>query len=277
MASSPAKQPLPASALQGFRFVARQPILNCDPQVIGYELLFRDGIENVFRANDANAAARSTLDSTVLRGFDVLCNGQKAFINCTRELLLKDGITLLPSTQTVVEILESVEPDDLVMAACTRLKAAGYTLALDDYVACDRREALVNYVDVLKVDFERTTVEERAALAKRYQSPKCMMLAEKVEMREEFVAAREMGYVYFQGYFFRRPEVLKAKEIPANRVNYLRMLEAISQRGARCSGTGEPDQDRSLGAVPAAALPEFTDVRLQERDSFGAARTHDFG
>jgi EAL and modified HD-GYP domain-containing signal transduction protein len=229
VAFSPAKQPLPASALQGFRFVARQPILNRDQQVIGYELLFRDGIENVFRANDADAAARSTLDSTVLMGFDVLCNGQKAFINCTRELLLKDGITLLPSTQTVVEILESVEPDDLVMAACTRLKAAGYTIALDDYVASDPREGLVNYVDMLKVDFERTTVEERAALAKRYQSPKCMMLAEKVETREEFVAAREMGYVYFQGYFFRRPEVLKAKEIPANRVNYLRMLEAISR------------------------------------------------
>jgi EAL and modified HD-GYP domain-containing signal transduction protein len=57
-----------------------------------------------------------------------------------------------------------------------------------------------------------------------------MMLAEKVETREPFTAARDMGYVYFQGYFFRRPEVLKAKEIPANRVNYLRMLEAISRQ-----------------------------------------------
>jgi len=101
------KQPLPAGAVQGFRFVA-QPILNRDQHVIGYELLFRDGIENVFRSNDPNAAARSTLDSTLLMGFDVLCNGQKAFINCTRELLLKDGITLRPSRQTVVEVLENV-------------------------------------------------------------------------------------------------------------------------------------------------------------------------
>lgn len=148
-----------------------------------YELLFRDGIENVFRANDANAAARSTLDSTLLMGFDVLCNEQKAFINCTRELLLKDGITLLPSTQTVVEVLENVEPDDLVVAACTRLKAAGYTIALDDHVAHDPRESLIPQADILKVDFERTTVEERAALVKRYQSPNCMMLAEKVETK----------------------------------------------------------------------------------------------
>ena len=97
VSTSPAKHAVPASAVEGFRFVARQPILNREQQVIGYELLFRDGIENFFRSQDAEAAARSTLDSTLLMGFDVLCNGQKAFINCTRELLLKDGITLLPS------------------------------------------------------------------------------------------------------------------------------------------------------------------------------------
>lgn len=225
--SSPAKQARSPRAHEGFRFVARQPILNRDQQVVGYELLFRDGIENVFRANDANAAASSTLASALLVGFDVLCNGQKAFINCTRELLSKDDILQLPAAQTVVEVLESVEPDDLVAAALTRLKAAGYTIALDDFVARDPREALIPFADMLKIDFERTTPEERAALVQRYQS--CILLAEKVETREQFVAAREMGYVYFQGYFFQRPEVLQAKDIPANRVNYRRTLDSISR------------------------------------------------
>jgi c-di-GMP-related signal transduction protein len=219
----------PSAVGQDFRFVARQPILNREQQVFGYELLFRDGVENFFRATDADAAARSTLDSTLLMGFDVLCNGQRAFINCTRDLLLKEGITLLPSAQTVVEVLETVEPDDLVIAACERLKVAGYTIALDDYVAQDPREALVPLADILKVDFEKTTVPERAALVERYRRSRCRMLAEKVETREQFTAACEMGYVYFQGYFFRRPEVLKTREIPANRINYLRMLEAVSR------------------------------------------------
>ena len=107
-----------------------------------------------------------------------------------------------------------MEPDELVAAACQRLRAGGYTIALDDYVANDSREALVPLGDILKVGFERTTVAEQAALVKRYQSPRCMMLAEKVETRQQFLSAREMGYVYFQGYFFRRPEVLKAKKSP---------------------------------------------------------------
>jgi EAL and modified HD-GYP domain-containing signal transduction protein len=55
------------------------------------------------------------------------------------------------------------------------------------------------------------------------------MLAEKVETQDQFLAAQEAGFVYFQGYFFRRPEVMKTREIPSNRVNYLRMLEAVSR------------------------------------------------
>ena len=228
MASSPALQSVAASK-QLFRFVARQPILTREQKVFGYELLFRDGVENVFRSSDPEAAARSTLDSTLLMGFDVLCDGHKAFINCTRDLLLKDGITLLPAEQTVVEILEQIEPDDLVVAACLRLKSGGYTIALDDFVANDPREPLAPLVDILKVDFERTNRTEQIALVKQYAPSGSRMLAEKVETQDQFAAAQEMGYVYFQGYFFRRPEVLRAREIPTNQMNYLRLLAAVSK------------------------------------------------
>jgi c-di-GMP-related signal transduction protein len=228
VASSPALQSVAASK-QLFRFVARQPILTREQRVFGYELLFRDGVENVFRSSDPEAAARSTLDSTLLMGFDVLCDGHKAFINCTRDLLLKDGITLLPAEQTVVEILEQVEPDDLVVAACLRLKSGGYTIALDDFVANDPRQSLAPLVDILKVDFERTNREEQIALVKQYAPSGRQMLAEKVETQDQFAAAQEMGYVYFQGYFFRRPEVLRAREIPTNQMNYLRLLAAVSK------------------------------------------------
>ena len=102
--------------------------------MFGYEILFRDGVEDYFRSTDPEAASRSTLDTSLLMGLDVLSDGRRAFINCTRDMLLKDYMTLLPSSQAVVEILETVEPDDLVMAACQRLKAAGYMIALDDFV-----------------------------------------------------------------------------------------------------------------------------------------------
>jgi c-di-GMP-related signal transduction protein len=211
------------------RYVARQPILTANEQVFGYELLFRDGVENYFCAADADAASRSTLDTSMLMGLDILCDGRHAFINCTREALLKDYVTLLPPTQAVVEILESVPVDDLVKAACIRLKEGGYTIALDDFVADDPRCELVEFADIIKVDMRETSPEERTAIVKRFGSTRCKMLAEKVETREEFNATKKAGFTYFQGYFFRRPELLQAREIPKNQVNYLRLLQAISQ------------------------------------------------
>jgi len=210
-------------------YVARQPILSSNEQVFGYELLFRDGVEDYFRHTDSDTASRSTLDTSILMGLDVLCDGRRAFINCTRETLLKDYVTLLPPAQVVVEILESVPVDDLVKAACIRLKKAGYSIALDDFVADDQRAELVPFADIIKVDLKGTSPAEQAALVKRFGSPGCHMLAEKVETREEFGACKKVGFSYFQGYFFRRPELLQAREIPKNQVNYLRLLQAISR------------------------------------------------
>lgn len=211
------------------RYVARQPIMTREEQVFGYELLFRDGVENYFCAPDQDAASRSTLDSSILMGLDVLCGNRRAFVNCTREVLLKDYMTLLPSSQAVVEILETVTPDDQVLAACHRLKEAGYMIALDDFVVDDPREVLADLVDIIKVDLKRTSQEDAAKMVQRFGPWRCRMLAEKVETREEFFAARKAGFLYFQGYFFQKPEVMSTREIPSNQLNYVRMLQAVSR------------------------------------------------
>jgi c-di-GMP-related signal transduction protein len=223
---SPGANTIPA-ALAG-RYVARQPILTSSEQVFGYELLFRDGMEDYFQGGDLDAASRSTVDTSMLMGLDILCDGRRAFINCTRDTLLKDYVTLLPSNQAVAEIVNSVLVDDLVEAACIRLKRGGYTIALDDFVVDDPRAALARFADIIKLDVKTTSVEERAVMLKRYNTPVCRMLAKTVETREEFSACKKAGFSYFQGYFFRKPELLHAREIPKNRVNYLRLLQAIS-------------------------------------------------
>ena len=209
--------------------MARQPILTSDEKVFGYELLFRDGLDDYFRHSDPDAASRSTVSTSMLIGLDVLCDGRRAFVNVTRDVLLKDYITLLPSSQTVVEILETVPPDDLVRAACQRLKEAGYLIALDDFTVDDPRESLTDLADIIKIDIRAMPMEQAAQLVKRHGPWRCRMLAEKVETREEFLAAKKAGFVYFQGYFFRRPEMLSTHEIPANQLNYLRMWQAVAR------------------------------------------------
>jgi c-di-GMP-related signal transduction protein len=211
------------------RYAARQPILTEDEYVFGYELLFREGTENYFSGSDPEAATRSVIGTSTLLGLDVLCDDRCALINCTRDILLGNYITLLPPGQVVAEILKSVSPDDQVRAACQRLKAAGYGIALDNFTANDPRACLADLADIIKVDVRSTSEEERIALVKRYGSRHCQLLAEKVETREEFAAARKAGFSYFQGYFFRKPERIQAREIPKNGGTYLRLLQAISR------------------------------------------------
>ena len=224
-------QAVPPASFSGakpLRYVARQPIFDRHQKVFGYELLFRDGLENSFRG-DPDHASRATLDRSLLMGLDVLCDGRRAFVNCTRDTLMKGLVTLLPAATTVVEILESVPDDPEVLATCGSLKKAGYTLALDDYVANDRRHELAEIADIIKVEMQLTTPEQRAELIRRFGPWRCRMLAEKVETQSQFMHSRDQGFVYFQGYFFRRPEILSTRDVPANRLNYLRMLQEVSR------------------------------------------------
>jgi EAL and modified HD-GYP domain-containing signal transduction protein len=219
--------PNSAHSYELIRFVARQPIFDRDERVFGYELLFRNGTEQAFQG-DIDAAARSTLDSSLLFGIDMLCDHRRAFINCTREVLLNDMVTLLPPTLAVVEILESIEVDDEIISACQRLRSAGYLIALDDFTADDARESLFPLTDIIKVDLRATTRAERVDMM-RSLGASHSMLAEKVETQEEFRETLRDGFHYFQGFFFRRPELMKARDIPACQLNYLRMLAMVSR------------------------------------------------
>jgi len=213
-------------AIPGQRFVARQPILDRTQKVIGYELFFRNGVENCFNA-DRELAARSTLDTSFLIGLNILCHNTRAFVNCTRDVLIRDLVTLLPPDQTVVEILETVEPEDRVVAACERLKAAGYMIALDDFAPNDPRAPLCKFADFIKIDIRATRPDEQAILLRQLKTAKAKMLAEKVETSREFAQARHLGFTYFQGYFFCKPELVIGHEVPANKIRLLRLLEMV--------------------------------------------------
>ena len=210
------------------KFLARQPILNRQRDVFAYELLFRSGIQNSCEGINLELASTSVLDTSFMIGLDKLGEGRRMFINCPREFLLRDYISLFPRDLVVVEILETIEPDEEVVAVCRRLKQQGYLLALDDFVDTPAWAPLVALADFIKVDFRITPREEQRALAARYQARDIRLLAEKVETPEEFSEGMAMGYSLFQGYFFCRPEMMRHGEIPASKLAYLELLRAAT-------------------------------------------------
>ncbi len=211
------------------RFVARQPIFNRREQVYGYELLFRSGLENRYTASDDDAAARDVADNILTIGARTLTAGRKAFLNCTRHFLVNEYATLLSKEETVVEILETVEPDAEVLAACRRLKDLGYVIALDDFVYAEKFQPFVELANIIKVDFKLTGRGDRQQAVAKFSPLGIQLLAEKVETRAEFAEARDSGYVYFQGFFFCKPQIVPTRQIPAFKLNYLRILQAINK------------------------------------------------
>ena len=222
--------PDPPSVAHGpTRFIARQPIFDRHEDVYGYELLFRSGMENRFTSDDCEAAACDVADNFLNDSARTLTAGRRAFINCTREFLLNEYATLLPKEETVLEILETVEPDAEVLAACRRLKRLGYTIALDDFVYAEKFQPFIELANIIKIDFKLSGPSQRQQAVAKFEPCGIQLLAEKVETRAEFAEARNRGYHYFQGYFFCKPQIVRSHHIPAFKAHYLRLLQAINR------------------------------------------------
>jgi len=217
-------------AMETIACLARQPILTEDEKVVGYELLFRETADDNRFASDGETATGKAIDTLNVLGIDVVCDGGLAFVNCARRMLLGDYVTMLPPHQIVVEIQDNVPADEEALEACRRLKKEDYTIALDNFVPFDPREALIRFADIIKIDIRKVHFEQSAKLIERYGSSQCRLTALKVQSREEFVEARHAGFVLFQGYFFRRPERMRARQIPGNQSTYLRLLQTISRK-----------------------------------------------
>jgi EAL and modified HD-GYP domain-containing signal transduction protein len=177
---------------------------------------------------DLELASASVLDTSFLIGFEKITAGHRMFINCPRDFLLRDYISLFPPNLVVVEILENVQPDQEIIDACRRLKQAGYMIALDDFVDSPAWAPLVALADIIKVDFRLTEPKEQHAIVSRYEGKNIRMLAEKVETQEEFAAGMQMGYSLFQGYFFCRPEMMQHRSMPSSKLAYLQLLQAAT-------------------------------------------------
>jgi c-di-GMP-related signal transduction protein len=211
-------------------FIARQPILDLNREVFGYELLFRSGPDNFFAGVDPDSAtSRVVADSLGVHGLEALTDGSKAFINITRNVLLDERYAVLPPERTVLELLESIEPGRDVLDACVSATKAGYLLALDDFVFDLKFKDLLPLVDILKVDFNLTSPQQRTALAELKRKHGFDVLAEKVETPEQFTEAAELGCIYFQGYFFCKPQIISKQSVSPSKLSCLRLLKQLNQ------------------------------------------------
>ncbi|MGE7984069.1 EAL and HDOD domain-containing protein [Solibacillus sp. NPDC093137] len=214
-------------------FVGRQPIFNKHEEIVAYELLYRNNYTNQFPNIDADKATVELIINSFLSiGIKEIANGKPLFINFTENLIMQESLDIIEEEQIVIEILEDIPITIALIERLKQLKNAGNKIALDDFVM--NKEVLIydelfRYIDYIKIDFLHTGENERVAIENtiKMKFPHIKLLAEKVETREQYEMAKESGYFLFQGYFFEKPQILTATDIPANLFQYFQIISLL--------------------------------------------------
>lgn len=211
-------------------YLGRQPILNRDQEIVGYELLFRSAGRDFAEFGSYSQASASVI-TTALSAFGIqeVLGGKFGFINVHLGLLLSEMLELLPVEQSVLELLEIIQIDEQVVERCRELKQLGFQLALDDHEYSPDFVDIYDVVDIVKIDIlsiDPVHLPKMIELLRRWP---VRILAEKVETVEQFDACFGMGIDLFQGYFFERPVVLNKKKIDTSGLAMLKLLQQLTK------------------------------------------------
>jgi EAL and modified HD-GYP domain-containing signal transduction protein len=218
---------------RGLVHVGRQPIYDRAGDMLGYELLFRAHADAV-TASERGAYATSQVIIAAMTeiGIGALVGERLCFVNLTREFLVGDLPLPFDHRQVVLEILETVEIDDEVIAGVAALAAKGYRIALDDFVfrlGHERLLALATFVKIDLLDVERpdvaATVAATVAACRRY--PGVQLVAERLETEAHLRLAEDFGFDLFQGYVLGRPQVVSAPALSPSRLRRVELLGVL--------------------------------------------------
>lgn len=248
-------------------FLARQPILNREQHLFAYELLFRSAAVGAANVTDDLAATASVIAHASELGMANVIGASLGFINVDGAMLMSDAIHFLPKQKVVLEILETVEVTDRIVTRVKQLAAAGYVFALDDVIAASTNvQKLLPLVDIIKVDINGMASATISDLAREFTQRKKNLLAEKVESLEQYQQCLDLGFDYFQGYYFAKPTVLTGKKLSPSQLAIIELMALFASDADIVDIERSIKQDASLG---------LTLLRLVNTMPLGAARCVD--
>lgn len=218
-------------------FIGRQAIYDKQLKVSAYELLSRSNSEHnkafVGEHNANHATTIVMLNALTEIGLQQLVGEHPAFVNLTYDFLIGEGAIPNLQNQLVLEILEDVEVTDELVIAVQKLSNSGYMIALDDFIYHEKMLPLVKIADIIKIDILQLNEQGIRDHVKKLRQFNVRLLAEKVETSEEYELCKELGFDYFQGYFFCKPKIVEGQRAPANRITIINLLAKLQDPEVR--------------------------------------------
>lgn len=207
---------------------ARQPILNRKREIIGYELLFRNNKQDTSAHFHDSSKASAEVMLSSLTGLDVnkVINNKRAFINVPLEIL--DEIPRIAQDRWAIEVLETVSYSADSLAQLRRLKQNGFLIALDDFIFRPDNSAAITFADIIKLDINKLSNDDIQKFMKKVTHRDVSFLAVKVETESDFIRCKELGFDYFQGYFFSHPEIITGKALKPGKQSVMQLLVELN-------------------------------------------------
>ncbi len=213
------------------QIIARQPIFNAHRKLYAYELLYRGAEKRELGSVSGEKATTNLLTSAFLtKDIEDISGHRPCFINFTQKLLERNLPVAFPKNKLVIEILEGVHPSKRVLAVCRILREMGYRIALDDFVYHRNLEPFLELAHIVKIDVRLTPLDTLMRTLNHLAAHNVKLLAEKVETQEEFEKAVKLGFSYFQGYFFCKPQRIRIKELSSVKMNLMRLLAEVVKK-----------------------------------------------
>ncbi len=245
-------------------FLGRQPILDRNQQLFAYELLFRNGSRNFADITDGVQATATVIANAFTElGVEAALGSHRGLINVDEAFLFSDLLELLPRHAVVLEILETVPPTPAVIERCIALKAAGFTLALDDVIQLEPEyHELLAQVEIVKVDIQPLSRVQLMQLVMKLKPMGKLLLAEKVDSREQMEQCLKLGFSLFQGYYFAKPTIIAGKKLDHSQLSLMKLMGLLLS-------------DANTAEIETALKPEpgLTINLLRMTNSVGAGTT----
>ena len=209
--------------------LARQPIVDADEKIFGYEFFYRNDQGNC-DIDDARHATSSVLVNLLNQiGTAASFGNAQAFINTDGPLFLTDIIRNLPKEKFVFELSSTMKHNAQIHEAIRNYHALGYHFALDnasfhpDYI--ESFAPLFEYMDFAKFDVNQTDIEQLNLLPNPFGKMK--LIAQKIEFYELLEAYKKVKFDYFQGFYFAKSHLITHTRVDPRNVDVLSLFSLL--------------------------------------------------
>lgn len=211
-------------------FIARQPIHSIDRKVFAYKLKFQSMTDNLGSAIQEEKKNAFVLSQSLLTNdLDLYTRGKKAIIEFNQVLLNEGYALLFPKDQLIIEIPETVSLTERILEDLNCLKKSRYRIILNQQILNPENEKHLDLADFVKLDFQQIELASAANGFQEYKKNGIKFIVDNVETNEQVRTAYELGFDYFAGDFFCKPDKVERKEISSRYLIYLQVLTEINR------------------------------------------------